>query len=272
VSLIKKSQAIAALHLALRPLVRILLRSGVTWKDAAETLKITYVEIAMKDYGIHGRPTNASRVAIMTGLTRREGGRIRHLIIGNGELEPLEKMNNATRVLTGWHLNPLYQTASGKPKQIAFTGPAPSFTSLVHQYASDIAPITMLRELMRVDAVSETKSDKLRITRRYYLSSPLDEEAVLRAGSVIADLGNTVRNNLARETGRDISRFEGRATNISVKAVDAKKFRAYIEREGQEFLERIDTWLSEHEQPPDSKRKNRTVRMGVGIYQIDDSH
>jgi len=266
-----KSHAMTALHLALRPLVGMLLRSGVTWKDAAGTLKMTYVEVAMEDFGIHGRATNASRVAIMTGLSRREVGRIKHLLIGNGELEPLEKMNNATRVLTGWHRDPVYQTKSGKPKRLEFTGSAPSFSALVRQYASDIAPITMLRELMRVNAVCESKDGKFRAVRSYYMSSPFDEEAILRAGSVLNDLGNNLLSNLARESEDEISRFEGRATNGNVKAVDIPEFRAFLESEGQDFLERVDAWLSAHEPAPDTTRKSRTVRTGVGVYQIDDS-
>jgi hypothetical protein len=71
-----KNAVLVALRLALRPLVRMLLRNGVTWKESAEILKQTYVEVARTDYGVHGRPTNASRIAILTGLSRHEVKRV----------------------------------------------------------------------------------------------------------------------------------------------------------------------------------------------------
>ena len=69
------------------------------------------------------------------------------------------------------------------------------------------------------------------------------------------------------------TRFEGRATNLNVRSVDVPAFRAFLETEGQALLERADEWLSRHEPSQDTRRKYKTTRMGVGIYQIqDDEH
>ena len=65
----------------LKPIVRFLLRHGVLWKDFAELAKETYVEIARAEYGIDGRPTNNSRVAMLTGLSRREVARVRDVLL-----------------------------------------------------------------------------------------------------------------------------------------------------------------------------------------------
>ena len=73
-----------ACHHLLRPVVRMLLRSGITWKDFAELSKGVFVEVAREDYGLRGRPTNSSRVALLTGLSRREVARVRDLADGLG--------------------------------------------------------------------------------------------------------------------------------------------------------------------------------------------
>ena len=263
-----KSTILKAFRLLLQPVVRILVRSGVTWKEAADVCKTSFVEVASREFGLHGRPTNMSRVAIMTGLARREVSRIRKLL---EDEQPVDfgRINNATRLLTGWHLDADYSDESGQPKELPFAGIEPSFTGLARKYAGDIAPITMSRELQRVGAVLELEDGTLRVLKRFYMPLTIDADAVLRGGSVLRDLGNTIDYNLLRDAD-DVTRFEGRATNANVRSADAAKFRAFLEEEAQSLLERVDAWLTRHEPPADTKRKYRTTRLGIGVYQIQD--
>jgi hypothetical protein len=260
-----------AFRLLLRPLVRILLRGGITWKQAADVCKATFVEVATDEFGLHGRPTNISRVAIMTGLGRRDVSRLRRLIDAEQPVD-LGRMNSASRLLTGWHVDPDYLTGSGRPRDLSFDDGPISFTSLAHKYAGDIAPVTMQRELLIVGALAELDDRSLRALKRYYMPLAMDDESILRAGSVLQDLGNTMDYNLTREE-TDPTRFEGRATNSNVRAVDAVAFREFLESEAQALLERADAWLALREPSPDAKRQYKTTRIGIGIYQIqDDEH
>jgi hypothetical protein len=56
----------------------------VTWAELADLSKEVFVDVAGCDYGLQGRPTNASRVAMITGLSRREVARLRNIL---GRLE-----------------------------------------------------------------------------------------------------------------------------------------------------------------------------------------
>lgn len=263
-----KPVTLRAFRTLLQPLVRILLRSGVTWKEAAEVCKLTFVDVATREYGLHGRPTNISRVAIMTGIGRREVSRLRRRL-GTESDDDLQSMNSATRLLTGWHLDPDYTDPAGEPRRLVLDGEPPNFTLLVRRYAPDIAPVTMLRELERVGAVEPTADGAWRVLTRYYMPLPVDPQAVLRAGSVIRDIADTADYNLVREP-HDPTRFEGRATNARVRRSDAAAFRAFLEAEGQAFLERVDDWLTDHERPADPDGR-KTFRLGVGVYQIQDT-
>lgn len=264
----EKGVALRAFRLLLRPLVRILLRSGITWKETADVCKLTFVEVATKEFGLHGRPTNISRVAIMTGIGRREVSRLRRHAVGE-PVTDLDSLNSATRVLTGWHLDPAYTAADGAPRELEFDGRGADFSALARKYAPDTPPITMLRELQRVGAVEESGEHRLRVLKRYYMPLAMDPEAVLRAGSMLQDLGNTTYYNLARRDG-DPTRFQGRATNQHMRIADAPAFREYLESEGQALLERVDAWLSRHEAPANGRRPHKAVRLGVGVYQIED--
>lgn len=256
--------------MALRPVVRILLRNGITWKEAAEVCKQTYVEVARHDYGVHGRPTNSSRIAILTGLSRQEVKRVRDTL-AQGEPAAITRMNHATRLLGGWHTDPQFCNAAGEPASLTFAGESSSFTELCRRYAPNIPPTAMLKELRRVGAVEEGAEARFTAVMRYYMPDSQDPDALLRTGSVLEDIGNTVSFNLTRDKDDvESSRFEGRATNAEVRANDLQDFRAYLEDEAQGFLERVDDWLSRHEKPADGNRAEHTVRVGVGVYQIRD--
>ena len=64
----------------LQPLARLFLHFGISYREYCELSKTAFVAVAAEDFGVHGRPTNASRIAAMTGLTRKDIGRIRRKI------------------------------------------------------------------------------------------------------------------------------------------------------------------------------------------------
>jgi len=261
-----RQAAFSAFAVAVRPLVRILLRCGVTWKEIAELLKAVYVDVASADYGKRGRPANASRVAILTGLSRRDVKRARDRLASAAPdaVAPLAKINHASRVLSGWFQDPDFVDAKNKPRLLELAGDR-GFEGLAKRYAQDIPSTALLKELKSVGAVAATPQGRLRAKMRYYSPAALDDDAVLRSGSVLEDLGATVAENLMRAGER--TRFEGRATNAKIARGGRRKFRDYIESRGMAFLEDIDRWLSQHES---TDRKEKTVRLGIGVYQIQD--
>jgi hypothetical protein len=97
----------------------------------------------------------------------------------------------------------------------------------------------------------------------------MDPDAMIRGGSMLEDLGTTVSFNLGKPEDEP-RRFAGRATNTRIRPADARRFRAYLEQEGQAFLERVDEWLSRHEAAAESPPKTRTLRIGAGVYGIHD--
>lgn len=261
-----KTTAALALRLLFRPVARILLRAGINWKEVAEICKATYVEVATEDFGIRGRPTNVSRVAILTGLTRREVGRLRRQL-STEDGGPMNRMNYATRVLSGWYQDDAFCDASGEPRPLPANGSNDSFEALCKKYSPDVPGTTMLKELKHVGAVTETDDGMLQAQSRYYMPVLMDPEQMLRSGGVVQDLGYTVAYNLHRAEN-DPSRFERRATNTRMSEQAVPKFRKFIEDEGQAFLERIDAWLSDNESNDDEAGQ---VRLGFGTYWIEQS-
>ncbi len=262
-----KGHALAAGRRALRSMIRMMLQHGVMHKEFVELSKEVYVEIARAEYGLRGRPTNVARMALLTGLDRKEVTRVRaKLDLGIASSEPAHRQDRIARVLAGWYQDADYLDAAGNPVVMPLEGPKPSFEALVRRYGGDVPAITILREMQRVEAV-RLKGDEVQALRRNYRHDTADPEALIRSGSVLNDIGRTVTHNLYR-SAQDASRFEARASNVNVPASIVPEYRTFIYEESQAFLEKVDAWLSDHEIPEKQTKKAKPLRLGIGMYWV----
>lgn len=265
----EKSHAHRICRLVLRPLASMFLRCGLTWKEFSDLSKSVFVQSATEEFGISGRPTNISRVSILTGISRKEVKRQRDLVL---DREPVTKgkTTDATRVLSGWYQNPAYQDSDSSPLLLAESGPRPSFDSLCSTYSGDISPHAMLKELLKTQAVVRTDDGLLRVVKRYYQPAVHDDENLLWAVSLIRDLTETMNNNvfLTDEYG---ARFGRKADNDRVPVSAVSEFREFLDQKGQTFLEEIDDWLTEHE-TSESAEPSEYLRIGVGMFAIENKN
>lgn len=265
-----KSALLAAATQALRPVARLMLASGVTFREFNALAKRVFVAVASDEFGRSGRPTNISRVSMMTGLARKDVRRLRNELEADESLAPLpQKTTEATRLLSAWYELPEYTNPDRTPRAIPPAGPAPSFEALHRKYGGDIPATTMQKDLVRTGSLSMESDGRLKPLRRYFMPLPLEADAVVRAGDVLLTMGNTVTLNLTRRPGSE-GRFEGRASSARIPAQDAAEFRAFVESQGMRFLEEVDQWLNRHAVASDSGDE-KTVRLGVGVYQIQEA-
>jgi Family of unknown function (DUF6502) len=251
-----RSHLLEACGRLLIPVIRFLLKGGVSWKEFSETAKTIFVKVATEDFGIRGRPTNASRVAILTGLDRREVRRQREAL-KNQDAGAQGYMTKASQVLAGWHHNPEFRDSAGNPRTLSLEGGqgAPGFGELVRKYAPALPAVAMLKELKAASAVEELADGSLRALTRSYIPRHMPEEQV-RLWS------------FTRAAGAPAV-FERRAVNLNVDEGSLAEFKAFLEKEGQAFLLRVDDWLSVHE-AKDHDVTRKVMRLGVGVYQIQD--
>jgi hypothetical protein len=258
----------------LRPIASLLLKCGMTWREFADVSKSVFVAVASRDYGLNGRPTNVSRVSILTGVSRKEIARVRTLL--EHESTPLpNKTTDATRLLSGWHQDPDFITPSGAPRVLPAEGSGASFATLWQRYGGDVPVTSMRKELERAGAVKTLPDGTLRAERRYFMPRSFDPQWILNAGSMLRDLGSGITHNLdvAAEplsaAGKARSRrFIGRATSDSVDLAAMPEFEAFVEQRGQEFLETVDKWLTAHEARPATGGARKRVRLGLGVFLI----
>ncbi len=248
-----------------------LLKHGVMHKEFVELSKEIYVDVARREYGLRGRPTNVSRVVLLTGIGRKEVTRLRDQLEQAGPADEQTatqgKQNRIARVLSGWHQDPDYLDAVGEPRVLSVDGPAPSFEELVKRYGGDVPGVTIFRELKRTGAIRATNGNKIEVLRRNYRLDTADPDALARAGSVLADIGNTVTHNLYHDA-KEPTRFEARATNTNIPSSAMPAYRQFIYRQSQAFLETVDEWLTHHEISDAAAAKTPVQRIGLGMYWI----
>jgi hypothetical protein len=267
---LKKSTALAAAATRiLTPLIRVLLRNGVSFQSFAEISKRAYVNVAMNDFGIPGRKPSASRVAILTGLTRKE---IQRLTATGQPSDPegAERYNRAARVVAGWVRDREFNGPDGEPLALAADGAAPSFAELVRRHGGDVPARAVLDELLRVGAVERDPADgRIRLLERAYIPRTSDLDKVEILGSDASDLIDTIDHNM-RQGGSD-PRFQRKVMYDNLPAEVIPKFRELSAARGQELLELLDRWLSERDRDVNpSQQGSGRVRAGIGIYYFEE--
>jgi len=252
----------------LRPVIGILLRSGVPFGLFTRAARRIYVDIASTEFGLEGRKTNTSRVAMLTGLTRvkvkEELDSFR--LDEDSDTDDLDKVRHASRMLLGWFTDEKFTDSSGSPRALPLKGKSPSFEELYDQYSGKGVPLTsMLRELISVGAIEELSDDLLVARSRSYTPKASDPQSLGRICQGINDHATTASFNLYRDPGQR-ARFERFATNQLVPASKEEEFRNFLESEGQAYLEKVDDWLTSCEGT--ATEGEQYIRLGTGVYQV----
>lgn len=258
-----KEYLLDALRKMLKPLVKLLISQGVTHAEFAEATKEVYVEIALRDFETN-RKINKSRVAILTGLTRKE---VKNVIDRAMTLGSQEKMySRPERVLAGWYSDPNYTGPYGMPLELPYETPGsdlPSIVRLVRTYSGDMAPRQMLNELLRSGSVVEVDGSYKAISRQYEPTA-LSPELIIRLGEIGHRFFSTAATNIEKKGqgsgyfDRFVYADEGCTDN------EIERFDSYIKVRGQEFLEELDIWFSTNSK----KSLSRDDKKGTGLYMV----
>ncbi len=252
----------------LRPLVRILLRYGVSAGAFEDLVRKVYVEVAEKDFQVDDKKQTTSRISVITGLNRKEVARIQ-------KLPPVEqtnvdeRYNRAARVITGWLRDRRYRTKAGTPAVLPFEGKG-SFSELVNKYSGDMPPRAVADELMRVNAIEATRTNGLKLKTKGYVPNDSEVDKLQILGTDTADLITTIDYNLSHKLENARFQRKVRYDNVPIEHIEA--FRKHSAKLSQELLERLDRWLAKRDRDANPKAKGTgKTRIGLGIYMMEET-
>lgn len=250
----------------LAPLVRVLLRHGVSHAEFASWAKQTYVEEAQTNFGIGGKNPTVSRLAIVTGINRKEVKRILDL---PADLVPaVAKHNRAIRVVTGWLQDSEFNNDVGEPLALTYGDAECSFNILVKRYGGDVPARAVLDELSRVGTVTE-ENNIISLAAKGYVPHESEEAMLDLFATSARDLLTTLDHNVS---GEGQPRLQMSVAYDDIGAEGLETFRKLSSKKALALLQELDNELSPHDRTknPNAGGTGR-FRTGLGVYLIEEA-
>jgi hypothetical protein len=160
-----QAAVVAAIRLAMRPLIRLAITSQVSYPTLAEMLKALFVNVAERDFALYGQRSSDSRLHVLTGVHRKDVKRLRTGPPGKSILHTV-RPSIAGAVLMAWSDNPAHLGPDGAPVPLPVTSTgtdpgAVSFESVVRSVSSDIAYRPLLDEWLHRGVVKVQRDGRV---------------------------------------------------------------------------------------------------------------
>jgi len=263
-----KQRVLDAFLLVMRPIVKILLRYGISFSEFAEVAKTAFVDVATSDFGIRGRPTNISRVAVMTGLTRKEVRRLRNRI-SDGHEPVSVKSTPISEILSRWHGEREFLDEKGRPAALQFSGGENSFSDLVKKFGGDVPPGAMRTELKRVGSIEEDNDGRLRVVRRSVIPKDNTDNLVTSLVHGVYPLLSTVAlNSDPFKEHEGIPQFT--AYSLGIREDDLKRLRRISYDRLSAAAESFDDLFIAYESLKGDSEESSGNAVSVGLYYFEE--
>jgi hypothetical protein len=153
----------------LRPLVRLLIRCGVSFPAAAELLRRAFVDVAVRDLLSDPRSHSDSRISLLTGIHRKDVRRLRQLTAGEQALPAAVTLGS--QIIARWAGMERYNDSEGKPLLLPRVASAeePSFEELVRSVTTDVRPRAVLDDLLDQQIVTIQPDDRVALNSAAFI-------------------------------------------------------------------------------------------------------
>lgn len=250
----------------LHPLVRILVRFGVSAGEFKAIVDSVYAHAGSEYLTEQGERVTYSKLAVITGINRA----FLPAILANpqDEFRPRSntQLHRATRVLNGWYDDKMFQTGLGEPAVLSIEGSANSFRQLVDLYSGGVYHQTMLSELERVGAIRLVGGNRVRTLRRTPITGGANLESVLTTAETAEDLLNTLEHNL---TSPAAEQLPVRAILGMVDPGAVPLFRTQLGKRADALLEIMDLFIRSHGPVPGRAGvESPGVELGAAVIAI----
>lgn len=266
----RKSVLLRAVERMLRPIVRQLLRHGVTFGTFSQLAKRLYYQVAAIDFALPNRTQSDSRIALITGLSRRDVAALR-AAPADADVPDLDA-HLATKLIDVWTNNRRFQDPPGTPRVLPFESKgqgSPSFVELVRQVGGDIPPRALLDELIRVGSIELQATRTVRLLHRAYIPAADSPERLEMFGEDVAEFANAIAHNLEAPPHEAFLQQKVIYDNIGSEGVPS--LRAELRRLGETLLRRANRRIAakDRDRNPTAPGGQRR-RVVMGVYYLDD--
>lgn len=231
-------KARASASKVIRPLLRVLLAAGLDGQQLVDVCK----------RNVRGLTVDAVSAHIKT----------------MPHCDPIE------RIVAHWVNHPTY-LERGKPIPLRMKGKKPSFRSLVRSVSPNISSSFVLQALKRGRVVKLAGNGEIQLLSRFYPTRSHSVVDIELFTKMTIDFLRTLEFNIVKNPRIGHGLFQRIAHKMNADPRLAPVFNRYAREQGQLFLETIDEWLVRHQPKRAGPRPKKRVRLGVGIYVINEA-
>lgn len=251
----------AALVAALVPICGAMLRHAYGAGDLIALIKRAYLKAAI-DQGLPHRRLNISRLAVTTGMTRKEVAALLGELSNPTKARVSRSEQRAMRVIRGWQSDSRFLLGTGRPKRLPLRGEGATFESVVADYAGDVTTVSVLRELMNLGAVAVDADERVSLDEGFTTTLLSRERSLIAMSEALAGVGEALTADNAQCAGSVSTR------NFRLKSsVDAVLLHQIIARRASAMLNGMEQWVKSRrsrQRPPGSVGASTRI----GIYAI----
>ena len=255
---------IQALKRVMRPMVRLMLRKGITYTYFADMLKGIFVEIADNEFKIDDKPQSDSRISLLTGVHRKDVRRLRHQSLAHGSDLP-EAISLGAQLVGTWTSQAPFCNADGEPvplARLASSGGDASFENLVACVSKDIRARVVLDEWLRIGVAVLDDHDLVHLCVNAFIPRDgFDEKAAYFAHNV-HDHACAAVHNL---TSDGPAFFERSVHYDALTPASVVQLREQTSRKGMELLLALNQQAADFERS-DATSEEQRQRITVGLF------
>ncbi len=257
-----------ALQRVLRPVVKLLIRTGIRYDEFIDVARSAYVESALRDgIGEVKHPT-LDQIAWATGIGRN---RLEHYIDGSADWPTAtsSRLRTMMAVLHRWHTDPQYLTSNGLPMELEIgpSGSSASFEKLVSQVDPDADREEVLDGLIRAKSISYSGESRVRALSRFLIWSQGSIAGIEHVGGILARMIETHERNFNSVNAEDKRLERSVYADHGLSSSTLPSFQAFATERATQFLCELDDWLAQHsETEPLSPEPKAEVGVNIFFY------
>jgi len=260
----------AAVRRLLRPIVRESIAAGLTYPLFARLLKELFVDVAEEDFALSFKRQTDSRLAIVTGLSRKEISQTRRGRAPAAAGAPIEE-STVTHVIGRWMAGPPYATPDGIARRLRYESNDPrdpTFARLVHEVGIDVPVRAVLDELLHIGSVALRHDGEVELRREVHIPVADAEGKLELLGADPAELFSTIVHNIEHA---DLPWLQRKVSYDNIGADALAALREEARQAGLDFVRRANALLASydrdrHHDAPGGRR----VRVALGVYYFEE--
>lgn len=252
-----------ALRRILRPIVRLLIRSGIRYDEFVDVARGAYVESAIRDTRTSSPRPTPQEVALRTSIPLQ---RVNHYLDDAGALPHVKP--TITRVvaetLHKWHTDSQFVGPNGVPLELEFDGNStPNFRDLVKQVNADTSPEAVMTQLLEAGSIEQSADGRVRARSRHFIWREGSVAGIENFGDAVALLMDTLEHNTRSldASGKRLERsvFADKGLPQSLMS----DFQSHARDRAATFLSDIDNWFAQFS---DRRENTSDERVDAGVY------